>query len=731
MMNDTNTSYTITVGSINNVTLITATPETDRQLYILRNDIIIPVDVIIFLFVCAFYIFLGIRLWKNRTLSSVIVLKTPNSTDCHPYLITIVTSYLRGASSISPRISLRMIGSDASSGEYKITGRNGLKDKPFQKGKLDMFYCNGPDNLGVLEYVEIKHKGPDNWYVTCVSVQDLDTKLWYRCKDSRWLRAEPNEENIHQFPLTTHLPPEGILRYVLYYFLEQMGDMHIWMSLTQWQCPCYMPTFARFLLCAHFLTSFMFFAAIARYADIYRGFRTGFAFILLAAVSSWIFETLLRLTEPRRIRRTPVHTVRSCDLLNTTVQSSASSSTNSVCANAGIVKLPCFPSDISAIAHVPDGWEREDNNKTNKDDSITKQTSGANGSVGAEKEKLLPKSILSSALMKASSPKPSGKQRRPVPPPPRKKQEMNGNVVAAPGAEENENLKSNDNDEKQFVKKMPPDDGSVVAMNRGIDEDYHRLSSDESIDDDSSMPDPLPKKTWGRMLWDPIINAYSRLSGALATEPEEVVVEMRKLGGTPISSHRFSMQPSVTASDLESFYTARNSWISDDRSLSSFTSFRTGSVINMRSLRDAVSFEEFNSVITLNEENDFDGPIFATYMLESELLDIELEARNARHRPLPYFIHYVSYILLTFHIIGMFIATPLFGISLSNEEVVSWLGSLFYAVIIEAAMLEVFKLIVCAVVSYLIRVCYDRFKTTSKRIQLEDNSVNTTTANAS
>ncbi|XP_054900721.1 polycystic kidney disease protein 1-like 2 [Poeciliopsis prolifica] len=148
---------------------------------------------------CAFYgLYLITLLWAcyaDRRASSKrkITLLEDNHPGTHyNYLIGIQTGHRRGAGT-SANVTVKLIGTEADSTIHTLTD----PEKPvFERGSFDMFLLSTPYPLGELKNLRLQHDnsgGHPSWYVSKVTVQDLQSKNVWHFFCNCWLSSDQGD----------------------------------------------------------------------------------------------------------------------------------------------------------------------------------------------------------------------------------------------------------------------------------------------------------------------------------------------------------------------------------------------------------------------------------------------------------------------------------------------------------------------------------------------------------
>ncbi|XP_015239735.1 PREDICTED: polycystic kidney disease protein 1-like 3 [Cyprinodon variegatus] len=148
---------------------------------------------------CAFYgLYLITLMWAcyaDRRASSK--RKITLLEDSHPgahynYLIGIQTGHRRGAGT-SANVTIKLTGTEADSTIHTLTD----PDKPvFERGSFDMFLLSTPFPLGELKTLRLQQDnsgGHPSWYVSKVTIQDLQTKNVWHFFCNCWLSSDQGD----------------------------------------------------------------------------------------------------------------------------------------------------------------------------------------------------------------------------------------------------------------------------------------------------------------------------------------------------------------------------------------------------------------------------------------------------------------------------------------------------------------------------------------------------------
>ncbi|XP_032415639.1 polycystic kidney disease protein 1-like 2 [Xiphophorus hellerii] len=148
---------------------------------------------------CAFYgLYLMTLLWAcyaDRRASSkrkITLLEDNHPGTQYNYLIGVQTGHRRGAGT-SANVTVKLIGTEADSTIHTLTD----PEKPvFERGSFDMFLLSTPYPLGELKNIRLQHDnsgGHPSWYVSKVTIQDLQSKNVWHFFCNCWLSSDQGD----------------------------------------------------------------------------------------------------------------------------------------------------------------------------------------------------------------------------------------------------------------------------------------------------------------------------------------------------------------------------------------------------------------------------------------------------------------------------------------------------------------------------------------------------------
>uniref|UniRef100_A0A8C5HGY6 Polycystic kidney disease 1 like 2a n=1 Tax=Gouania willdenowi TaxID=441366 RepID=A0A8C5HGY6_GOUWI len=168
---------------------------------------------------------------KDTSKVNVTVLRDNNPLDRYYYLLSVKTGHRIGAST-SSQVTITLLGAETNSEPHHLTD---AKKQVFQRGAMDMFLLSTPFSLGNLQAIRMWHNNSGNspdWFVSSVSVQDLQTKQKWYFLCNCWLSVDQDDCALDKvIPLPTELELKKFSHLFFLRTTRDFSDGHLWLSV--------------------------------------------------------------------------------------------------------------------------------------------------------------------------------------------------------------------------------------------------------------------------------------------------------------------------------------------------------------------------------------------------------------------------------------------------------------------------------------------------------------------
>ncbi|XP_022098115.1 polycystic kidney disease protein 1-like 2 isoform X2 [Acanthaster planci] len=294
----------------------------DTKLFLtfLDNPVVVTTVVVIL----ALYVVVAV--WARRqdkadALKACVITLEDNDPFAHyRYDVTIVTGMRRGAGTTAI-VTLTLIGTRGKSRPHVLRDR---QRQVLQRSGVDSFLLTTKQSLGEVKAVRIWHdNGGENpeWYVSRITVHDLETDDWWFFLCNSWLAVDIGEGHIDQtFPTATEKELSDFRHLFSTRTVRDLRDGHLWFSIFSRPARS---TFTRLqrvscclsLLMCVMLTSIMFYGVPTDPAEQvmdFGAFRITFTEIIIGIESSVLafpinlmIVTIFRYARPPEMRSKP------------------------------------------------------------------------------------------------------------------------------------------------------------------------------------------------------------------------------------------------------------------------------------------------------------------------------------------------------------------------------------------------------------------------------------------
>ncbi|XP_029385709.1 polycystic kidney disease protein 1-like 2 isoform X2 [Echeneis naucrates] len=162
---------------------------------------------------------------------NVTVLVDNDPMDKYCYLISVSTGHRRGAST-SSQVTVTLLGADGNSEPHHLTDQ---KKSVFERGAVDWFLLTTPLALGDLWEIRLWHNnsgGHPSWYVSNVTVQDLQTNQKWHFLCNSWLSIDIDDCCLDKvFPVSTEMDLKKFRNVFFMKTTKDFSDGHLWYSV--------------------------------------------------------------------------------------------------------------------------------------------------------------------------------------------------------------------------------------------------------------------------------------------------------------------------------------------------------------------------------------------------------------------------------------------------------------------------------------------------------------------
>ncbi|XP_069824642.1 polycystin-1-like protein 2 isoform X2 [Dendropsophus ebraccatus] len=193
--------------------------------------------VIVILVACFYFCYILTVLWARHTdrrdqmQNRVIVPRNSDPCGLYRYLATVCTGHRRGAGT-SAQVCLSLCGTKSKFGPILLSD---TKHQVFRSGNVDVFILSVPFPLGELKSITLNHDGTGphkSWYVTQVTIQDVQLKVSWHFLCDAWLSKLPRGDSLSKtFKVANEQELRSFRNIFLKKTLRDLRDEHIWISI--------------------------------------------------------------------------------------------------------------------------------------------------------------------------------------------------------------------------------------------------------------------------------------------------------------------------------------------------------------------------------------------------------------------------------------------------------------------------------------------------------------------
>ncbi|XP_056381859.1 polycystic kidney disease protein 1-like 2 [Hyla sarda] len=193
--------------------------------------------VIVVLVACFYFCYIITVLWARRMdlrdqmQNRVIVPCDSDTCGLYRYLATVCTGHRRGAGT-SAKVWLSLCGTKSQFGPILLSD---TKHQVFRSGNVDVFILSVPFPLGEIKSITLNHDGTGphkSWYVTQVTIQDVQLKMSWHFLCNTWLSKLPKGGSLSKtFKVANDQELRSFRNIFLKKTLRGLRDEHIWISI--------------------------------------------------------------------------------------------------------------------------------------------------------------------------------------------------------------------------------------------------------------------------------------------------------------------------------------------------------------------------------------------------------------------------------------------------------------------------------------------------------------------
>ncbi|CAJ0953968.1 unnamed protein product [Ranitomeya imitator] len=190
--------------------------------------------VIVVLVACFYFCYILIVLWARRMdlrdqmQNRLVIPRDSDRCALYRYLITVCTGHRRGAGT-SAKVCLSLCGAENQFGPILLSD---TRHQVFRSGNVDVFILFVPFPLGELKSITLNHDGSGaqkSWYVTQVTVQDVQLKMSWHFLCNSWLARRDSLSKT--FKAANDQELRSFRNIFLQKTLRGLRDEHIWISI--------------------------------------------------------------------------------------------------------------------------------------------------------------------------------------------------------------------------------------------------------------------------------------------------------------------------------------------------------------------------------------------------------------------------------------------------------------------------------------------------------------------
>ncbi|KAM4017481.1 LOW QUALITY PROTEIN: polycystin-1-like protein 2 [Anomaloglossus baeobatrachus] len=193
--------------------------------------------VIVVLVACFYFCYILTVLWARRMdlrdqmQNRLIIPRDSDPCALYRYRITVCTGHRRGAGT-SAKVCLSLCGAESQFGPILLSD---TRHQVFKSGNVDVFILFVPFPLGELKSITLNHDGTGaqkSWYVTQVTIQDLQLMTSWHFLCNTWLSAPPRGDSLSKtFKAANDQELRSFRNQHLKKTLRGLRDEHIWISI--------------------------------------------------------------------------------------------------------------------------------------------------------------------------------------------------------------------------------------------------------------------------------------------------------------------------------------------------------------------------------------------------------------------------------------------------------------------------------------------------------------------